>query len=181
MRTLSLRQHQDTSADRWLYRLLEHHVAGRARFPALMGLTPGEYSALARRVGLETGERSLFLQQQDALLSMLMRGRLSECHALADWLSQSMQPDAAPINHIIATACMGFNHLWQDLGLATRGELRELMQDCFPPLVAANHDNMRWKKFFYRQICLLETGDVSCRSPSCDACRERESCFAPED
>ncbi|WP_251267648.1 nitrogen fixation protein NifQ, partial [Enterobacter hormaechei] len=40
-----------------------------------------------------------------------------------------------------------------------------------------NQHNMRWKKFFYRQRCLLQQGEVICRSPSCDECRERSACF----
>ena len=80
---------------------------------------------------------------------------------------------------IIAVASMGFNHLWQDLGLDSRQSLRELMQCCFPELVAMNSQNMRWKKFFYRQQCALG-GNYVCRAPSCDECVERASCFAPE-
>ncbi|WP_414636968.1 nitrogen fixation protein NifQ [Acerihabitans sp.] len=167
--------------DIWLRRLLANHLAGGARFPALMGLSPAQYQELARRVRLESDPRSAVLQQQDALLALLARGRQQECRALADWLAQYMAADAAPLHQLIAVASMGFNHLWQDLGLASRGELRELMQACFPALVAINAGNMRWKKFFYRQVCLAQTGESTCRSPSCGSCCEYAGCFAPED
>ncbi|NDL62976.1 nitrogen fixation protein NifQ [Acerihabitans arboris] len=167
--------------DIWLRRLLANHLAGGARFPAAMGLPPGQYRELARRLRLDPGPRSAVLQQQDALLALLARTRQPECRALGDWLAQYMCAGAEPLNRLIAAASLGFNHLWQDLGLASRGELRELMQACFPELVVMNQGNMRWKKFFYRQVCLAETGEVTCRSPSCDSCCERESCFAPED
>jgi nitrogen fixation protein NifQ len=105
--------------------------------------------------------------------------REQECQELEQWLTGYQQPDAAPMARIIAVASMGFNHLWQDLGLASRQSLRELMQCCFPELVAMNSQNMRWKKFFYRQQCALG-GNYVCRAPSCDECVERASCFAPE-
>lgn len=79
----------------------------------------------------------------------------------------------------IAYSCMGDNHLWEDLGLPDRPELTRLMQDLFPTLRALNRANMRWKKFFYKQLC--ERADVfTCRSPSCDVCNEYDACFGPE-
>ncbi|WP_410014925.1 nitrogen fixation protein NifQ [Sodalis sp. C49] len=175
--------HQPLSAppDIWLRRLLANHLAGSARFPAAMGLSPDQYQALARRVRLDPGSRGAVLQQQDALLALLARTRQQECQALGDWLAQYMCAGAEPLNRLLAVAALGFNHLWQDLGLASRGELRELMQACFPALVAMNDRNMRWKKFFYRQVCLAQTGELTCRSPSCDGCCEYTLCFAPDD
>lgn len=170
-----------TAAERWIRRLLENHLAGRARFPADMGLTAMDYRRLAGRVHLAPGIRSGVQGDRDRLLLMLQSRRQEECRNLADFLAQYMRADAAPLNQLIATASMGFNHLWQDLGLASRGELRLLMTACFPELVAMNQDNMRWKKFFYRQLCVAQTGEISCRSPSCDSCCERESCFTPDD
>jgi nitrogen fixation protein NifQ len=39
---------------------------------------------------------------------------------------------------------------------------------------------MRWKKFFYRQLC--EQADVLiCKSPSCGVCCDYASCFGAED
>ena len=54
------------------------------------------------------------------------------------------------------------------------------MQQHFPKLAAANTRNMRWKKFFYRQIC-SDSGFSMCLAPVCDACEEYSTCFAPED
>ena len=82
--------------------------------------------------------------------------------------------------HIVAHACMGQNHLWQDLSLPNRQVLNELMRDCFPKLHAKNAGNMRWKKFFYRQLC--ERADVPiCKSPSCGVCCDYAECFGPEE
>ncbi|MFA7241462.1 MAG: nitrogen fixation protein NifQ [Sulfuricellaceae bacterium] len=79
----------------------------------------------------------------------------------------------------VAAACLGGNHLWQDLGLANRQELSDLLQTAFPALYARNTGNMKWKKFFYKQLC--ERAEVqACRAPSCAACADYAQCFAPE-
>jgi len=79
----------------------------------------------------------------------------------------------------IANACMGSNHLWQDMDLPNRGALSALMQVKFPVLAAKNRNDMKWKKFFYKQLC--ERADLFiCRSPSCSACIDYDKCFGPE-
>ncbi|MCB1930309.1 MAG: nitrogen fixation protein NifQ [Rhodocyclaceae bacterium] len=81
---------------------------------------------------------------------------------------------------VVAQGCLGSDHLWQDLGLASRKELSQLMQCNFPALAARNSRDMKWKKFLYRLLC-EEEGLLICRSPSCDLCGEFEHCFGPED
>lgn len=79
----------------------------------------------------------------------------------------------------LAVACMGPNHLWQDLGLGDRSQLNALMREYFTALHDKNHQNMRWKKFFYRQLC--ERADILiCKSPHCEQCEDQVLCFAPE-
>ncbi len=80
---------------------------------------------------------------------------------------------------IIATACTGADHLWQDLGLASRDELSRLMVVNFPTLAAANTGDMKWKKFLYRQFCAAE-GIYVCPAPSCGVCKDYAKCFGPE-
>lgn len=74
---------------------------------------------------------------------------------------------------------METRHLWEDLGLPSRPALTALMGRHFPRAVALNDRNMRWKKFFYRQIC-ADAAFSLCLSPSCDDCPERRDCFAPD-
>lgn len=81
---------------------------------------------------------------------------------------------------IAGTCCSGRNHLWQDLKLASRAELSALMQHYFPALVAKNSGDMKWKKFFYRQLCERENVLI-CKSPSCGVCTDYELCFGPEE
>lgn len=79
----------------------------------------------------------------------------------------------------IANASMGDNHLWQDMGLPNRAALSALMQANFPRLVEKNAGDMKWKKFFYRQLC--ERAEVLiCKSPSCGVCCDYDKCFGPE-
>jgi nitrogen fixation protein NifQ len=80
---------------------------------------------------------------------------------------------------IIATACVGRDHLWQDLGLANRAELSQLMCLNFPALARANTGDMKWKKFLYKQFCARE-GIFVCPAPSCSECKDFAKCFGPE-
>jgi nitrogen fixation protein NifQ len=79
----------------------------------------------------------------------------------------------------VAVACLGDNHLWQDLRLTSRAELSALMRRWFPALVARNHGDMKWKKFLYRQLCEREE-ILICKSPSCAVCSDHVACFGPE-
>ncbi len=81
---------------------------------------------------------------------------------------------------IVATACLGSDHLWQDLGLWCRDDLSKLMLRNFPALAEKNVHNMKWKKFLYKQLCIAE-GVYVCRSPSCEVCADYQDCFGPED
>ena len=82
--------------------------------------------------------------------------------------------------HAIATASMSENHLWQDMGLPNRTTLSELMASYFTPLANRNVRDMKWKKFFYRELCARE-GLTLCRSPNCGVCADQAHCFGPED
>ncbi|MEQ9859915.1 nitrogen fixation protein NifQ [Pectobacterium cacticida] len=168
-------------AQGWLRRLVSLHLAGRSHFPPQMGLDDAAWQALLQYTGHTAPMLSTWQLEQQKLLGLLQQTRTREREQLARWLSQSQVPEAAPMHALIATASMGFDHLWQDLGLDSRAELRDLMADCFPELVRLNHQNMRWKKFFYRQQCIGSLGEIVCRSPSCNECCEWNTCFAPEE
>ncbi|WP_142847671.1 nitrogen fixation protein NifQ [Telmatospirillum sp. J64-1] len=81
---------------------------------------------------------------------------------------------------IIARRSLWPNHLWQDLGLRERAELTALMARHFRPMAEANSVNMKWKKFFYRQMCAAE-GMTICKSPNCEICDDFSVCFGPEE
>ena len=88
--------------------------------------------------------------------------------------------EIATVAERVALACLGDNHLWQDLRFASRAELSALMGRWFPALVAKNHADMKWKKFLYKQLCEREELFI-CKAPSCAVCVDRPICFGPED
>lgn len=88
---------------------------------------------------------------------------------IEDWLA-----------HIVARRSMLPEHLWISLGLRNRKELSDLLHRHFPKLAARNVHNMRWKKFFYREMCQSE-GVYVCKSPVCDDCANFDDCFGTDD
>ncbi len=83
------------------------------------------------------------------------------------------------IAHLLATASLGDNHLWQDLGLESRKELGRILEAFFLPLFSSNREDMRWKKYFYRKLCEEEEIFV-CKAPNCKDCLDRPLCYGPE-
>lgn len=102
------------------------------------------------------------------VLSLLMRHRVDGSDRVR-WLA-----------HALATASMYENHLWQDLHLPSRAVLSELIAWGFPELAARNIGPMKWKKFFYKQLCDAAEF-ASCKSPTCGACSDYSICFGSED
>ena len=91
--------------------------------------------------------------------------------------------DSDPVRwlaHAIATASMYENHLWQDLHLPSRTVLSDLLAWGYPALAARNVGPMKWKKFFYKQLCNAAEF-ASCKSPTCGACADYPICFGSED
>ncbi|WP_417066831.1 nitrogen fixation protein NifQ [Niveibacterium terrae] len=82
--------------------------------------------------------------------------------------------------HLVAAGCRGSAHLWEDMGLASRSELSALLAHYFPALAARNTGDMKWKKFFYKQLCEREAITI-CRAPSCRVCPDHPKCFGPEE
>jgi len=108
----------------------------------------------------------------DALEEPDLREYLLECRAgrgeEEEWLAA-----------IVARRSLLANHLWQDLGLADRSQLTTLFQRHFPELARRNRADMKWKKFFYRQLCQRE-GIPVCKAPNCQVCADAALCFGPE-
>lgn len=112
--------------------------------------------------------KALSEQEYGDLLSLLREYRRDDAEENA-WLAQAM-----------ASACAGDNHLWQDMGLPNRELLSQLIRRYFPVLFYKNHSNMKWKKFFYKQLC--DRAEVQmCKAPSCGGCSDYLSCFGGEE
>jgi nitrogen fixation protein NifQ len=150
-----------------------------ARFPVL-GLDAAMHERLLRRyfpgfdpptvaaaTAGEAGCPALPADEFDDLRALLLAHR-SEDNEESRWLACA-----------VATACLGNNHLWQDMGLPNRSVLSELLRRYFTALHDKNTGNMKWKKFFYKQLC--EQAEVNmCKAPSCKICTDYVACFGPE-
>jgi nitrogen fixation protein NifQ len=84
------------------------------------------------------------------------------------------------VAHAIASGCMGSDHLYHDMGLPDRRTLSSLLERYFTTLFQKNVNNMKWKKFFYKQLC--DRADVMmCPARNCQSCVDYKNCFSPEE
>lgn len=164
--------------DEPLVRMLTSWRVGLGALPACMGLNPEIYQYMLIRhfSGIELPEAAASRidadprrQPERADLRALLFDHRANGDISEEWIAD-----------IMVSACMGGNHLWQDLGLWSRRDLSGLMQTNFPALTAKNDRDMKWKKFLYKQLCIRE-GIYTCRSPSCQVCADYQECFGPED
>ncbi len=150
--------------------------------------------------GLDLAAFSAMLERyfpgaRSAYLTPLFRARLATadgsgrghgCDEFEDLLSLLLahrgddSRESRWLAHAITACCMGDDHLWQDMGLPHRQALSDLLAQYFPALHARNTGGMRWKKFFYKQLC-ERNGAFVCRSPSCAECTDYAGCFGPEE
>lgn len=88
--------------------------------------------------------------------------------------------EEAWLAHILARRALSPHPLWQDMGLSARADLSLALVHHFAPLAGRNHQAMRWKPFFWREI--EAAGGLDCRAAAkCQSCRSYQACFAPED
>ena len=147
-----------------------------ARFHTL-GLSAGEFTSLwTRHLRGDCDEKTppdmghcdpIRADEHGELVDLLLAHRADDSEE-TQWLAFT-----------IATACLGNNHLWQDMGLSGRDVLSALMRRHFAPLYEKNAHNMKWKRFFYKELCRM--AEVSlCKAPSCRVCTDYAACFGPE-
>lgn len=84
-------------------------------------------------------------------------------------------PEAEWLAHAIASGCLGNGHLYHDMGLPNRQALSDLLREHFTTLFERNVGNMKWKKFFYKQLC--DQAEVR----ACRVCADYLACFGPEE
>jgi nitrogen fixation protein NifQ len=149
-------------------------LAARRR-PLIRGLSESSFGRLMRTCfpGMELRNGSLAASDEHGIdefedLRSLLMDFCAAPGEIQDWLSCG-----------VASAAMQEQHLWQDMGLPNRALLSRLLGDNFPALAARNVDDMKWKKFFYRQLC-QRAGLVVCKSPNCNDCIDYLACFGPE-
>lgn len=134
----------------------------------LLAHFPHAASFLADRFAFDgLGDQPASIEEPD--LRALLLNNQSQPSPLSTWMA-----------HIIARRSLETNHLWQDLGFLDRTDLSRMMRELFAPLAQANARDMKWKKFFYRELCQQE-GMSICKSPVCDSCTDFAICFGTED
>ncbi len=167
----------------WFFLFLCGQRQGNTALPAKLGLHDLEFASLIKLDNaLDELAKKDYCESSSDIREELLELRHDECQELMDLLTQHATATTREIQliaKIIAVACMGSHHLWQDLGLPDRQSLSDLMAYAFPNLASKNDKNMRWKKFLYRQLC-EEGGHFICRSPSCETCPTYNECFGDE-
>ncbi|EWC39137.1 nitrogen fixation protein NifQ [Stutzerimonas stutzeri] len=167
----------------WLAQIIRAQREGRSCLPAYLGLNATRYSELLLCHGLQAPTGSpvdSLVGERNALREELLALRREEWQALHDLLLAGQDDHGEPaMAAIVAAACLGGEHLWRDLGLDSRAQLYALLMHNFPQLARRNTQDMRWKKFFYKQLCEQDGGYV-CRSPSCETCPTYHDCFGEE-
>jgi len=160
--------------------MLASQCVGLGAMPDWLGLRPEAFNQLLayhfpalRQTALPQPQRQLDPERTDERAE-LVRLLLKPTNALPQ-----PSPQQRWMAEIIAAGCMGSDHLWQDLGLWNRAELSRLMERNFPAVAQKNSQDMKWKRFLYKQLCEAE-GIYTCRSPSCEVCVDYHACFGPE-
>jgi len=163
--------------DEPLARMLASQRAGVGAMPFCLGLSHKQFVAMMR------------LHFPGAVAEQWMHGadvdlerapELAELRTLFLAHCPRVTPEKEWIADILAAGCTGSDHLWQDLGLWSRQDLSGLIEHNFPALKAKNDRDMKWKRFFYKQLCIQE-GVYTCRAPSCEVCTDYARCFGPEE
>lgn len=80
---------------------------------------------------------------------------------------------------ILASRAALPGHLWVAMGLTERPQLTAAIRRHLPSLAEANSQNMRWKRYLYKQVCDLN-GGMMCKAPNCGVCSDYRFCFAEE-
>jgi nitrogen fixation protein NifQ len=169
----------------------------RHLFACLIAVAAQESNHVAAALGLENCEL-------DGLLSLFFPGQRkkplwqdaitapelsSECNEEVLSVLLGCVPTDKGSNQLFISRCLARiiaarttlpGHLWVAMGLTERPQLTAAIRRHLPALAKANHRNMRWKRYLYKQICDLH-GGVMCKAPNCGVCSDYNLCFAGED
>ena len=162
----------------WLACMIASWRVGQGVLPDYLGLEPEQFKQL----------KNAYFQDctppdQAPSGSKLDFSRMLEKEDLVNLLKQYCRSDTPEMDWMIAiivAGCLGSDHLWQDLGLWSRPQLSAMLQYNFPELAAKNNQDMKWKKFLYKQLCEAE-GLYLCRAPSCQVCIDYSKCYGSEE
>ena len=162
----------------WLAQILSSWQVGIGALPDNLGLTGFQFKQL-----LNSHFPDLHISGTAASAIKPDFSRMLEKRDLEQFLNRYASQQSTLhecLITLLVTACLGNDHLWQDLGLWSRQELSALLSQFFPQLTLLNHKDMKWKKFLYKQLCEAE-GIYVCRAPSCEVCKDYGYCFGAEE
>lgn len=160
-------------------RMLASQVCGMGDMPQRLGLSRIQFANLLQQLyalddssnfdqyGCEL-DLSRSPEHEDLRNLFLEHAAPAVTHQIAEWVAD-----------MLVAGCMGGDHLWQDMGFWSRNDLSGMIRYAFAPLADKNTQDMKWKKFFYKQLCVRE-GVYACRAPSCQVCVDYSNCFGPE-
>jgi nitrogen fixation protein NifQ len=175
---------QGQEAELFWQPVLHAYMTGKGALPLNLGLEAEQFIQFTRELGhsfdTTPGEMPFYAKRE--LLQNLAALRIDEAEQLRQLLTRHADAQrgySKQAIQVITMACLGSNHLWSDLGLPERPRLSAMIEYYFPQLYTKNQHNMRWKRFFYRQLC-EEGGDYVCRSPSCETCTSYSECFVEQ-
>ncbi len=162
----------------WLAQIIASWQVGEGVLPSGLSLTDADFKKLLAAFFPNTN-----IQPSAPSGKTLDFSRMLEKQDLENYLRRYAvipAPESEWLIALIVAACLGSDHLWQDLGLFSRKELSALLTYNFPQMAVKNSKDMKWKKFIYKQLC-EEEGIYICRAPSCDVCQDYQHCFGSEE
>lgn len=158
-------------ADRHLLACLLTVVEDEGNVAAALGLTSAQYRQLYARF-FPAVEFAIDDPRESPENSDLV-------DLLLDYVPRHPADRNLPVEYlvrILAARATRPGHLWAAMGLFARAELTAAIQRHLPALATANSRGMRWKRFFYKQLC-ERSGGTLCKSPVCGDCPEYSLCF----
>lgn len=170
-----------TGEDRHLFSCLLTVASEDSRgLAAALGLNNSDLDAILERY-FPAADRTFLKQhlsseaeqpteRNDAVLSILL------CH-LPENIDRDDLQTAVWLASILAARAAIPGHLWVAMGLTERPQLTAAIRRHLPSLAVANNQNMRWKRYLYKQVCELN-GGVMCKAPTCGVCSDYALCFA---
>lgn len=172
------------SPAQWFMYLLQLNRQGSGCLPHYLGLGRFEFDGVILTLGtgadglseMQVNERAQLRQE----LLELRETEWQELQALLAHFCANAEVKMLHLDAIVAAGCLGGDHLWRDMGFTRRAELSDFMQQNFPALAALNSQDMKWKKFLYKQLC-EQGGSYVCRAPSCEQCTAFSDCFGREE
>lgn len=140
------------------------------------GLLP----AAAQTLGFDADEYWRFFPGPESFRKPILDRDIPPLLSQLITLLWSFRASDAPITRVmtgvVASACFGSRHLWEDMGLVSRSEASLLIERHFPQLAQENVRALKWKHFLFERLGeYLKLPNL--HPPGCAGCDEFSACF----